>query len=266
MLSRQILRTLGPVLALSLAAVTLSGCASVEPAPGTMAESYKLKDGSVLRYMEYVPARLDLNKHHPILIFLHGSGEAGHNINAVLNNGPWKYARDHADFPFIILAPQLDRDGEWDPDKLNEWLEHIVGILPVDKRRIYLTGLSRGGQGTWDFAMRYPHWFAAIAPLSGYSDLRQPCRLQGIPVWAFHGDRDDVVPIKYDENTVADAKTCGVKVNFTVYADNGHDTWTRTYADPALYDWLRSERKPLFRISPPLHLPLRPLKAPNDVH
>ena len=249
-----------------LAAVTLAGCASAPPAPGTMAESYKLKDGTVLRYMEYVPAKIDLNKHVPIMIFLHGSGSAGLDINAVLDNGPWQYAREHADFPFIILAPQLDQDGEWDPEKLNEWLEHVVGVLPVDRRRIYLTGLSRGGQGAWDFAMRYPHWFAAVAPLSGYSDIRQPCRLQGMPVWAFHGAQDGIVPIKYDQATVAEAQGCGVKVKFTVYPDLGHDTWTRTYEDPALYAWLRSARKPLFRLSPPLHMPLRPLKAPSDVH
>jgi len=254
------------VLTLSYAALTLAGCVSVTPTPGTMAESYTLKDGTVLRYMEYVPAKIDLNKHVPILIFLHGSGEAGHNINSVLNNGPWQYARAHADFPFVVLAPQLDKDGEWDPEKLNEWLEHIVTVLPVDRRRIYLTGVSRGGQGTWDFAMRYPHWFAAIAPLSGYSDLRDPCRLAGIPVWAFHGAQDNVVPITYDQQTVAEAKACKVKVRFTVYPDLGHDTWTRTYANPELYGWLMRSRRPLFRLSPPLRQPLRPLKAPDDVH
>lgn len=254
------------VLTLSAAAMSLAACTSVMPTPGTMAESYKLKDGSVLRYMEYVPAKLDLNRRVPIMIFLHGSGEAGHNINSVLNNGPWQFARNDPNFPFIVLAPQLDQDGEWDPEKLNEWLEHVVGVLPVDKRRIYLTGVSRGGQGTWDFAMRYPHWFAAIAPMSGYSDIRQPCRLQGIPVWAFHGGQDGTVPIKYDQETVAKAKACKVNVKLTVYPDLGHDTWTRTFANPELYSWLMHAKKPLFRMSPPLHEPLLPLKAPSDVH
>ena len=251
---------------LGVAAAVLTSCATVPPPAGTMAQSYRLKDGSALRYMEYVPAKIDLNRRVPIMIFLHGSGEAGHNINSVLNNGPWQYARGDANFPFIVLAPQLDQDGEWDPEKLNEWLQHIVEVLPVDKRRIYLTGVSRGGQGTWDFAMRYPHWFAAIAPMSGYSDIRQPCRLQGIPVWAFHGGQDGVVPIKYDQDTVAKAKACKVNVKLTVYPDLGHDTWTRTFANPDLYSWLMHAKRPLFRISPPLHEPLLPLEAPKDVH
>ncbi len=254
------------LLSLSAAAILLAGCAAVPNTPGSSPQSFTLKDGSRLRYMEYVPPKLKLSRHVPILIFLHGSGEAGHDVTQVMNNGPWQYARAHADFPFIILAPQLDKDGEWDPDKLNEWLDHIEQVLPVDRRRIYLTGLSRGGQGTWDFAMRYPHYFAAIAPLSGYSDLRQPCRLKGIPVWAFHGALDDVVPIKYDEQTTGDAKSCGVTVQLTVYPNSGHDTWTQTYADPDLYTWLMSNKRPLLRLAPPLKEPLRPLVAPSDVH
>lgn len=254
-----------PALLLS-AALTLSGCETMPDAPGMVAKSFTLQDGSRMRYMQYVPPHLKPHKRTPLLIFLHGSGEAGTNINSVTNIGPWRYAHDHGDFPFIIVAPQLDHDGEWDPDRLNEWLEHMESVLPVDRRRIYLTGASRGGQGTWDFAMRYPRYFAAIAPLSGYSDLRDPCRLKGIAVWAFHGAHDNVVPIRYDEDTVAQARACGVYATLTVYPDNGHDTWTRTYADPGLYKWFMSVRRPLLRIAPPLHLPLRPLKAPDDVH
>ncbi|MGZ3305252.1 MAG: carboxylesterase family protein, partial [Asticcacaulis sp.] len=210
------MRSLLTALLLS-AALTLSGCVSMPDAPGMKAKSFTLSDGSRLRYVEYVPPHLSAHRSAPLLIFLHGSGEAGTDIRSVLNVGPWQYARAHPDFPFIVLAPQLDEDGEWDPDRLNEWLEHIETVLPIDRRRIYLTGASRGGQGTWDFAMRYPRYFAAIAPLSGYSDVRDPCRLKGIAVWAFHGAHDNVVPIKYDLDTVSEARACGVYATLTIY-------------------------------------------------
>ncbi len=242
------------VLLLVLAAAALTGCVSIPrmlyATPQTQPLSVTFKDGSVMRYMQYMP-KAPPHGRMPLIVLLHGSGEAGSDTYAVLANGPWHYAADHPDFPFIILAPQLDKDGEWPPARLDAWLKQAVKGLPVDHRRIYLTGLSRGGQGTWDFAMRYPHWFSAIAPVSAYSDVKQPCRLKGIAVWAFHGADDDTVPLPLDQAVVDGAKACGVDVRFTIYPDTGHDAWTRTYADPALYAWLLAHRRPLLPLRRP---------------
>ena len=241
-------------LLLIAASLALSGCVSISQAlyakPGDTPLSVTMKDGSVFRYMQYVPASASADPHRkmPLLIVLHGSGEAGGDTYQVLTNGPWHYAATHADFPFIVLAPQEDRDGEWNPDKLDEWLKQVERDLPIDHRRIYLTGLSRGGQGTWDFAMRYPHYFAAIAPVSGYSDVNTPCRLKGIPVWAFHGADDPVVPIQPEQAMVDAARLCGVDVKYTVFPMQGHEVWGPVYDDPVLYAWFLNHKKPLFRL------------------
>ncbi len=233
-----------------LALLALSGCVSLPKliygTPQTAPFSVTLKDGTVMRYMRYLPAASDEpDKKRPLIILLHGSGEAGEDAYSVLANGPWHYAAGHPDFPFVILAPQMERDGEWSPDALEEWLKQAEKGLNIDHHRIYLTGLSRGGQGTWDFAMRYPHHFAAIAPVAGYSDVNEPCRLKGVPVWAFHGAKDTVVPIAQEQSVVDAARACGIDVHFSIYEDAGHFVWERTYNDPDLYTWFLQHKRPL---------------------
>ncbi len=247
-------------LALIGALLFLSGCVSIPrmlyATPATTPLSVTLKGGGVMRYMQYVPPQAKPGERLPLIVFLHGSGEAGGDTYSVLANGPMHYATQRPDFPFLILAPQLDRDGEWDPEALEQWLVQAEKDLPVDRRRVYLTGLSRGGQGTWDFAMRYPRRFAAIAPVAGYSDVNEPCRLKGLSVWAFHGDADDVVPIGPEQKLVDAAKACGVDVTYTVYEHSGHFVWDRTYNAPVLYDWLLQHKRPL--------IPLPRGTAPED--
>ena len=249
----RLLKALLPIVAIACMSGGLVGCVSIPrvlyDTPQTEPLSTTLKDGTVVRYMRYVPTMR--HGRMPVIVLLHGSGEAGGDTYAVLANGPWHYAAEHPDFPFIILAPQEDKDGEWRPDMLQAWLKASVRQmvsdgLPVDRRRIYLTGLSRGGQGTWDFAMRYPHDFAAIAPIAAYSDINQPCRLKGVPVWVFHGGNDGTVPLAKDQALVDAGRACGVDITFTVYNDSGHDAWTRTYDDPALYAWFLKHHRPLF--------------------
>ncbi len=218
--------------------------------PQTTPLAETLKGGTQMRYMAYVPPSAKPGDRLPLIILLHGSGEAGGDTYSVLANGPWRYAKDHPDFPFLMLAPQMDRDGEWDPEALDEWLTAAERRLKtqgyaVDRRRVYLTGLSRGGQGTWDFAMRHPRRFAAIAPVAAYSDVNEPCLLKRVPVWVFHGQNDHTVPIAKDQKLVDDAKACGVDIRFTVYPDTGHDSWSKAYADPELYSWFLSHRRRL---------------------
>lgn len=230
--------------AVTFAALALSACASLPQAnltPGATPGTVAMADGTSIQYETYVPADYHGGK-APLLIFLHGSGEAGSDVAAVMGPGPWQYAKDHPDFPFIIVAPQQPRDEEWDPQRLKAWLDVLETRLPVDKHRVYLTGLSLGGGGSWDWAMTEPKRFAAIAPVSGYSNLKTPCTMKGDHVWAFHGEIDDVVPIKDEQAIVDAAKTCGVDVKYTIYPGGNHNAWDATYANPELYAWLLSHK------------------------
>ena len=229
---------------LSVAALVLSACATIPQAtltPGATPGSVAMADGTTIQYETYIPAGYHGDK-APLLIFLHGSGEAGSDVTTVMGPGPWQYAKDHANFPFIIVAPQQPRDEEWDPKRLKAWLDVVETRLPVDKHRVYLTGLSLGGGGSWDWAMTEPKRFAAIAPVSGYSNLKTPCTMKDDHVWAFHGEIDDVVPIKDEQAIVDAAKTCGVDVKYTIYPGGNHNAWDATYANPELYAWLLSHK------------------------
>jgi predicted peptidase len=182
-------------------------------------------------------------KRWPLIIFLHGSGERGNDLEQVKINGIPKIVDQQPDFPFIVVSPQLPAGSGWSPFELNVLLEEVLAKLPVDQNRIYLTGLSMGGIGTWAFATEYPEKFAAIAPVSGSGDTDRACSLKNVPIWAFHGAKDDVIMLKLEEDMVNAVKECGGNVKFTVYPDAGHDAWTETYANPELYNWFLMHKK-----------------------
>ena len=197
------------------------------------------------KYILEYPRNQPTGKLLPLIIFLHGSGERGDSIDLVRVHGPWYFASENDDFPFIILAPQC-REGEtWEPDKLDLFLDEIIASHPVDTNRIYLTGLSRGGFGTWDWAFYRPDRFAAIAPICGASNYHvlNANILKDIPAWVFHGALDDVIPIDFSANLVKRIKSLGGEIKFTVYPYAGHDSWTETYMNPELYKWFLSHRK-----------------------
>lgn len=181
-------------------------------------------------------------KNWPLMIFLHGSGERGGDINKVKVHGPPKIADRDADFPFILISPLLPADQDWDVAKLDAILSHALKSLPVDRSRIYLTGLSRGGHASWRWAAAEPGKFAAVAPVAGRGDPATACALKDKPVWAFHGDRDDVVLPEGSFAMVRAIRACGGHPRLTVYPDLGHNAWDPAYDDPALYFWLLSQR------------------------
>lgn len=179
----------------------------------------------------------------PLMIFLHGSGERGDDIAKVKVHGPPKHADLDPSFPFILISPLLPAEQDWDIGKLTRILDHALATLPVDRSRIYLTGLSRGGHATWRWAMAEPHRFAAIAPVAGRGDPSGACALMDLPVWAFHGDRDDVVIPEGSFAMARAIRACGGRNSrLTIYPDLGHNAWDPAYADPELYLWLLSHR------------------------
>ena len=180
----------------------------------------------------------------PLLIFLHGSGERGDDLARVKVHGPPKRADVRGDLPFIIASPQLPQDRAWNADWVMPLLDKLLRELPIDPDRVYLTGLSLGGFGTWDVAAAHAGRFAAIAPVCGWGEVAQACALRNLPVWAFHGADDTVVAPEAGRAMVDAVVACGGKARFTLYPGVGHDAWNPAYADPALYDWLLQQRRP----------------------
>ena len=187
-------------------------------------------------------------KKWPLMVFLHGAGESGSDLEKVKANGPPKLIAGGKAFPFIVVSPQAPttpRRG-WDVETLNALLDEVIARYAVDEDRVYLTGLSMGGYGSWAWATANPERFAAVAPICGGGQPRMAARrMRDLPVWAFHGAKDPVVPLEESETMVAALKKAGAaEVKLTVYPEAEHDSWTVTYDNPELYAWLlRHERK-----------------------
>jgi len=196
------------------------------------------------KYLLFLPDGYNEHKSWPLIMFLHGVGERGDDLELVKKHGPPKFVEEKKDFPFIVVSPQCPEDSSWAKEKefLKELLDDIVARYKVDKDRIYLTGLSMGGYGTWSLACAYPERFAAIAPICGGGEPSEALKLKDMPVWAFHGVQDKVVSVKKSQEMVSAINDLGGNVMLTVYPDVGHDCWTQTYNNPKLYDWFLEHR------------------------
>lgn len=198
------------------------------------------------RYLMFLPDGYgEKQQQWPLILFLHGAGERGDNLEKVKVHGPPKIVKDQSDFPFILVSPQCQEDKWWpnEVDMLINLLDDVVARYDVDTERIYLTGLSMGGYGTWRLACEYPERFAAIAPICGGGISALADRLKDVPVWAFHGAKDSVVPLKESEDMVNALKACGGDAGLTVYPKAEHDSWTVTYNNKELYNWFLKHRK-----------------------
>lgn len=190
-------------------------------------------------YLLYLPKDYnDSNENFPLVLFLHGAGERGTDIEKVKTHGLPKLINQGKDFPFIVVSPQCPDNIFWNVDILIALLNEIVTKYRVDTNRIYVTGLSMGGHGTYELAMRQPNRFAAIAPICGWADTSKASSIAHLPIWVFHGAKDVVVPIAASEKMVEKLKSCGSNVKFTVYPEANHDAWTETYNNEELYKWL----------------------------
>ncbi len=178
----------------------------------------------------------------PLLLFLHGAGERGDSLALVGVHGPLKERRQGRDFPFVIVAPQVPAGERWTVGRVAAALDATLATHRIDASRVYLTGLSMGGFGTWEAITQMPERFAAAVPICGGGLWLGVEAARGVPVWAFHGAMDTVVPIAASVGMVGALRQAGGDVRFTVYPDAGHDSWTETYANPEVYEWLLSHR------------------------
>lgn len=218
------------------------------------------------RYLLALPDGYDASpeKRWPLILFLHGAGERGDDVWLVAKHGPPRLRRGAPDLTeaekaagailaekFIVVAPQCPAGEIWNDAGVLALLDDVVQRLRVDATRLYLTGLSMGGYGTWSLASARPERFAAAVPICGGGSLisilirRGPDRtaLQRLPVWAFHGAKDPTVPLAESQRMVDALKRIGAaQVEFTVYPEATHNSWTETYAKAELYDWLLRHR------------------------
>jgi len=187
----------------------------------------------------------DKTKKWPLLVFLHGAGERGNDLDKLKLHGPPKLIEEGKKFPAVVVSPQCPAGKVWNPHGIKALVDQVVSTHRVDLTRIYLTGLSMGGFGTWETATEYPETFAAIIPICGGGGIRILAleRVRHLPQWIFHGAKDTVVPAKFSQDMFNALKKLGAPVEIKIYPDAEHDSWTATYADDAVWDWLFAQQK-----------------------
>jgi len=254
------------LLALSLAAGGLPAgqAAAAEGWQAEFARDERQAGGATLRYRLFTPdpaaageARL------PLILFLHGAGERGDDNAAQLKHGVVEFHRRQAEHPCLVLAPQCPAARKWVevdwgkgggagtfPAEPSESLKLALAVVDdliaagrVDPDRVFVTGLSMGGYGTWYAAGMPGSRFAAAAPVCGGGDPAWAGRYVGLPLWAFHGDADEAVPVGRSREMIAAIKAAGGDPKYTEYPGVGHDSWTPTYADNGFHAWLFAQRR-----------------------
>lgn len=209
---------------------------------------------AAFQYWLYTPAAYDKDDATrepdgwPLLLFLHGAGERGDNLDLVKIHGPPKFLDERDDFPFVTISPQCPTGGPfrpdlWNPHELMALIDAVCAEHRIDKKRIYVTGLSMGGYGSWRLAAHYPERIAAAIPICGGGETKWAEQLKQVPLWAFHGDADNVVPLKASEEMAEAVRAAGGDVELTVYKGVGHNSWTETYDNPKIYEWLLEHKK-----------------------
>ena len=252
-----------------LALSIVAGCSAAPPRDdsGHFVERDLFMDGATHRYQVFVPSQAAGGRHPPVILFLHGSGERGNDSAKPVAVGIGTYVRSHlTDFPAIVVFPQAPEGSEWSGASAQlafGTLDAASREFHGDPRRTYLTGLSMGGYGTWELALLQPHRFAALVPISGAirppSDERAlfvtpvaneadpfaalASRLRTMPIWIFHGAKDDVVPLEDDRRTTAALKAVGNDVRYSELPEANHNAWDPAYSMPELWTWLFAQHR-----------------------
>lgn len=249
-------------LMVALMLVTL--CHAAEPMPMQVEELPASVAGQMKffnpQYLVFRPmlSREATGKKPPLLIFLHGAGGVGSDIQKLKSDGPVRYLnQDRERQVFLLVVPQAmpnndGKKGQWQPSDLELFFAHLRKTQTFDENRVYLTGYSMGGYGTWAWAAAAPQHFAAIAPLAGglgegpkgvTPDLEHWLdQLKGIPIWIFHGAKDETVPVERSERMFAGLKQRGAEVKLKLYPDDGHGIG-KAYYEPELYSWFLSHQR-----------------------
>ncbi|HEX7261026.1 MAG TPA: prolyl oligopeptidase family serine peptidase, partial [Luteolibacter sp.] len=226
-------------------------------------------NGNTIPYRQLSPGNSQPGKRYPLVLFLHGAGNRGTDNKLQLQWVLPVFASEEnrAKHPCFVIAPQCPNNKRWvevdwgrashtmpvEPSEslalALELIDHAVKTLPVDHSRIYVCGLSMGGYGTWDAISCRPHFFAAAIPVCGGADLAQAANLTNIPIWAFHGGKDSVVQPARTTGMIEAITKAGGHPKMTIYPDVQHDSWVRSFNDPATLDWLFAQQAKLLEFS-----------------
>ena len=252
---------------LGVAVVILCLISALGVSAQTPGQQVEIKAGLHYNYLLYLPQGYESGgKPWPFILFLHGAGERGSQLSLVKAHGPPKVVANSslmqkvfgaAGCPFIVVSPQCPANEWWLNEYLTPVLQDVLAKYSIDRKRMYMTGLSMGGFGTWSYASEFPDLFAAIIPISGganamdiasgYTTLKIPAakleNLGHVPIWCFHGRDDTTVPPALDEKAVKAVQAIGGNAFYTLYWSTGHDAWTRTYDKPFIYPWLLTHVK-----------------------
>lgn len=206
----------------------------------------EIKQEISINYALQLPDNYDkIEKEWPLILFLHGSGERGDDLEKVAIHGPLKYVREGHKIDAIIVAPQCPDNQYWgDVDFIVPLISDLEENYAIDTTRIYITGLSMGGYGTWFYSLKHSEIFAAIAPVCGPTFRTFPRNANVIkdkPIWIFHGAKDDVVDVSESEAMYEALKNAGGNPKLTIYPEANHDSWTETFNNPLFYEWLLSK-------------------------
>jgi len=226
--------------------IVLLGLAFIVPSMGQTAQKkMKTTVQAEVNYLMFLPKDYSKDgKPSPMIVFLHGSGERGNDLDKVKAWGPPAIVEKNPDFPFVVLSPQCPDGQWWNSYLLKGMIDDVLASYNIDKSRIYLTGLSMGGYGAWDLATAYPDYFAALAPICGGGNTILADQLKDIPVWVFHGKKDDAVPEQQSAVMVEALKKIGADVVYTVLPEGEHvDAWVYAYGDAGLFDWFLQHQK-----------------------
>lgn len=238
------------------------GCCA---AHGAELEAREWKDaaGTTVLHRFHAPASVEPGKSYPLVLFLHGAGERGADNTAQLKHGvlPILAGAEKIDQPCFLIAPQCPQGRWWapinretmrpsEPGQPNTLLDAVLALVaetakthPLDPLRIYVTGISMGGYATWDLLARAPDRFAAAVPVCGGGDPEMAKRFSSVPLWAFHGDADPVVPVRTTVEMTTALEKAGGKPKLTIYPGVTHDSWTATYDNPELIRWMFDQRR-----------------------
>jgi predicted peptidase len=212
---------------------------------------YSFVSQSGYDYLLHLPVGYtDFGRARPLLIYLHGAGETGKDVRILKRLDPVHYAKGKVpvkDFPFIVISPMTPRHG-WQPKQvvklLDEILEDNGKRWNIDRSRIYLTGMSMGGFGTFRVACEFPEHFTAIIPVAGGGEVENAAKLKNVPTWAFHGDADNVVKHEYSANMIEAMKAANCQeAKLTTIHGAGHGIMEDVYSEPDTYQWLLEHKK-----------------------
>jgi predicted peptidase len=208
---------------------------------------YRDPPGGEYGYRVFLPPDYTPERAWPLILSLHGAGDSGDDGEAQIRFGlAAEIRRRHYHVPFLAVFPQsLDRTwdaGSEDGERAVAILDEVCREFRVDPDRVYLTGFSMGGGGTWSLAHAHPHRWAAIAPVCGYGDPAWAPAIRHTPCWCFHGALDGVIPVERSRAMVRALREAGGSPRYTEYPDHGHD-WRQAYGSDELYEWLLKQRR-----------------------